>query len=93
MQTRIRGLRQRVAGASVGSNKIIRPKVTVSYTAQLFVHHSVLHDCGEILLRIGDEVDVGDGVAIHQQQIGIVIFLNDADYDFPFASQQECRDS
>src|SRR6516162_297025 len=40
---------------------------------------SPLHDHHEVLVRIGDEVQVGDGVAVNQQQICQGTSLNDAD--------------
>ena len=40
---------------------------------------SPLHDHQEVLVRIGDEVQVGDGVAVNQQQICQGTSLNEAD--------------
>ena len=44
----------------------------------ILVDLPILHDHKEILLRIGNQVDVGDWVAVDQQQIGESIYFNNA---------------
>jgi len=41
----------------------------------VLVDFAVLHDDGEILLRIAYEIDILEGVAVDQQQVGIVSIL------------------
>lgn len=38
------------------------------------MNHAILHDDGEVFVRVGDEVEIFEGVAIDQQQVGIGTF-------------------
>jgi hypothetical protein len=43
---------------------------------EVLVELAALHDHHEILRRVFDQIDVNDGVAIDEQQIGKRAFLN-----------------
>src|SRR6478752_4912377 len=66
---------QQSAERTIRKRKLSRPSPDQS----ILVDRAVLHDDHEVLRRIGDEVDVGQRVAIDKQQIGERALLHDTE--------------
>src|SRR5262249_2098400 len=46
-----------------------KPVNEISVRSAAFIDHAIFHDDGEVLLWVGDQVDVGERIAFDQQQV------------------------